>query len=116
MTFCSVQYIANNTAGSVSFANETTGQHFSLTLAPPRGANFTGESIEWIMEAPDGGYPNSALPSFTPVTFTSALGCSLARKALGDPPNGEVLNIANGPQTLTSVTLASDTVTIDFIG
>jgi hypothetical protein len=48
--YCSVQYINNRTAGSIFFANETTGQHFSITLAPPPGATFRGNMIERIME------------------------------------------------------------------
>lgn len=113
---CSVQYIAGKTAGQISFANNTTSQNFSITLAPPPGAALSGNCIEWIMEAPDGGLPTSALPSFIPVVFTSAIGCSPARKTLGDPQNGDIINIVNGPQPLTAVTLGSDTVTIDFIG
>ena len=49
---CAVSYIGN-TAGVINFANQTTGQKFSVTLAPPFGATFSGETVEWIMEAPD---------------------------------------------------------------
>jgi hypothetical protein len=57
------------------FANDTTGEHFSITLAAPPGATFDGNTAEWIMEAPDGGEPVSSLPAFTPVTFTDAICC-----------------------------------------
>jgi len=117
--FCSVQYVNNQTAGQIHFANDTTGEHFSLTLVPPPGATFNGNSLDWIMEAPDGGEPISALPNFTPVQFTGAFGCS-ANQTVGDPQNGDSWNVvnfsANPPQTLTSVALGSGTVTVNFIG
>jgi Peptidase A4 family len=117
--FCSVQYINNQTAGQIYFANDTTGEHFTVTLAPPPGATFDGNSLEWIMEAPDGGEPISSLPKFTPVQFTGAFGCT-ANLGVGDPQNGDTWNIVNGsvnpPQTLTSVALGGGAVTIDFTG
>ena len=91
--WCSVQYVNNQTAGLIYFANETTGQNFSLTLAPPPAASFDGNSAEWIMEAPSGGLPNSSLPSFTPVQFTNAFSCT-ANQVTGDPQNGDILEIA----------------------
>jgi hypothetical protein len=114
--YCSVQYVNNGTAGYIYFANETTGQHFSITLAPPPGATFAGNSIEWIMEAPDGGEPIAALPKFTPVQFTSAIGCN-ASGAVGNPQSGDTANIeTTGGKLLTKVAVGNDTVTIDFIG
>jgi hypothetical protein len=118
--FCSVQYIDNNSAGLIFLANETSGENFSLTIAPPPGASFNGNSIEWIMEAPDGGLPISALPAFTPVQFTTALGCGADGKTVGNPQNGDTWNIldtALNPQvTLTSTTLGDGSVTVTFTG
>lgn len=119
--WCSVQYINNQTAGLIYFANWTTGQSFSLTLVPPPGASFNGDSAEWIMEAPtlvtpSGGTSGASLPSFTPVDFTSAFACT-ANQNTGDPANGDTWNIVNAVnQTLTSVSVGSGTVTIDFTG
>jgi hypothetical protein len=113
---CSVQYINNKTAGMLYILNVTTNQHTSVTLAPPTGAAFNGSSIEWIMEAPDGGEPTSSLPKFTPVNFTSALGCNAGDTTVGNPQNGDFANIAGFGKTLTAVTLGSDAVTIKFIG
>jgi hypothetical protein len=118
--FCSVQYINNGTAGHLYFANDTTGEHFSLTIAPPPGATFNGNSAEWIMEAPDTGLPVSALPSFTPVQFTAALACGADGQTVGNPQNGDtwtiVDNSQNPPVSLTSTTLGDGTVTVSFIG
>ncbi len=74
--YCSVHYTNNNTAGYIYFQNEGTGQHFSITLAPPPGASFGGQSVEWIMEAPDDEEFNSC---FSPVVFTSAFGVRQTR-------------------------------------
>jgi Peptidase A4 family/PASTA domain len=112
--YCSVQYISNGTAGQVSFANESTGQHFSITLAPPPGATFSGSSAEWIMEAPNGGEPTTSLPMFTPVVFTSAICCG-PNGTLDNPSDGDIFNIVV-PTTLTSVSVGPDTVTIDYVG
>ncbi len=114
--YCSVQYINNKTAGSIYIGNATIGKYVQLTLAPPPGASFSGGSVEWIMEAPDGGEPTSSLPKFTPVTFTSALACG-ANSTLGNPQNANTLAIENASgKLLTSTTVGSDTATITFIG
>ena len=112
--YCSVQYVGNNTAGQLYLANQTTGENFTITLVPPTGASFNGTDAEWIMEAPDGGEPFSALPAFTPVQFTTALACNSS--VVGNPQNGDYVNVVNGSQTLTSVVLGNDAVTIYFIG
>jgi len=116
---CSVQYI-NGVAGQINFANQTTGQTTTVTLVPPPGATFNGNSVEWIMEAPDGGEPISSLPRFTPVSFTSAFGCGADGKTVGDPKNGDTWTVVNSsvvpPQTLTSTTLGGTSVTISFAG
>jgi hypothetical protein len=117
--YCSVQYVDNNTAGYLYLANETTGENFSITLAPPTGASFNGSSAEWIMEAPNGGEPLTSLPSFSPVEFTTALACNSS--VIANPQNGDYVNIVDPfsppfPPLLTSVTLGNDTVTIDFTG
>ncbi len=115
--YCSVQYTNNNTAGYISFANQDTGQHFSITLAPPPGATFNGQSVEWIMEAPDGGEPTSSLPRFSPVVFTSALACG-ANNTSANPATGDILNLTNaaGTTTLTSTIVGTDTAAISFTG
>lgn len=114
--YCSVQYVNNGTAGYLYFANETTGQHFAITLAPPPGANFKGNCIEWIMEAPDGGEPVSALPKFTPVKFTSCIGCG-PNGAIGNSQTGDTVNVeTTGNKILTSVALGNFAATVNFIG
>jgi len=114
--YCSAQYVNSDTAGYLYFANETTGQNFPITLAPPPGATFDGESVEWIMEAPDYGEPNSALPAFTPVVFTSAIGCG-PNDTFANPQNGDSWNVETDTgKVITSVTLGDYTVTIDFVG
>jgi len=108
--FCSIQYILNKTAGQIYFANDTTGQHFCITLAPPPGAKLAGDSMEWIVEAPLGG------GEFAPVQFTTALGCSADSQTVGNPQNGDHIEIVDNHQRLTSVELGDDSVTIRFAG
>jgi hypothetical protein len=112
---CVVNYVGT-TAGSISVYNSTTRQHFTITLAPPPGANFLGNSYEWILEAPTGGEAVSSLPKFTPVVFTSAVACG-PNNASANPSTASLSNIdAISGQVLTSVTAGIDTLTIDFVG
>lgn len=114
--YCNVQYL-DHTAGIISFANDTTGEHFSITLAPPPGATFNASSCEWIMEAPDGGEPISSLPRFSPVIFTGALACSPNDTAIMTPGNSDILNIRDANnKVLTNTTVNGETCTIVFIG
>jgi len=113
--YCGVGY-NGTTSGSITFANETNGAHFSITLAPPPGASFDGQSCEWIMEAPDGGEPTSSIPSFSPVTFTTSFACGPGNVST-NPATGDILNIetASG-KVVTSTTVSTDTAVIKFIG
>ena len=112
---CAVSYLAN-TAGVINFSNQTTGQRFTVTLAPPAGATFSGETVEWIMEAPGGGLPTTSLPKFTAVAFTSAFGCNSGDTVVANPQTSDTVNIVSGASTLTSVSTGDDTVTISFTG
>jgi Peptidase A4 family len=111
-----VNYVSK-TAGSVYFGNITTGQHFSITLAPPSGATFAGNTAEWIMEDPDGGEDyETALAKFTPVVFTNAIACTAAGGS-NNPASDNTCNVeTTGGKVLTKVTTGTDTLTIDFIG
>ena len=62
--FCAVGYVSNHTAGNIYFANFTTGRYFGITLAPPPNATFSGNTAEWILEAPDNGIPITSLPTW----------------------------------------------------
>ncbi len=113
--YCAVQYVNNNTAGSIVFVNRATGQKFSITLAPPPGASFSGSSVEWIMEAPNGGEPAISLPAFTPIVFNPAYAFDSHNQVYA-PSTGFPVNMFRGPQVLTFVASAGEQVTINFIG
>lgn len=111
---CFCQYVTNAQnvrSGYVSFVNHTTGSNFSITLTPPANATFSGNCIEWIMEAPNGGYPTVALPAFTPVRFTSATGHDTNGNA-GDPVHADTWNIVYNGNTLTLVETRANVGTI----
>lgn len=111
--FCSVQYIGNS-AGYIYFANEATGQHFPLTLAPPPGATLGGNSAEWIAEMTEGGNA-AAAPRLAPVLFTSAIACGCSG-ALGSPQTADRVNIEDAKgKNLTSVAVGDYAATIDFV-
>jgi hypothetical protein len=118
--YCSVQYVGK-TGGSIYFANETTGKNTSITVAPPPGAAFNGDTVEWIMEDPNGGEPNVALAKFTPVEFTSAIACNGSifgspPATIGNPDTGSTTNIETSNGTIiTKSSVGSFSVTIDFV-
>ena len=80
---------------------------------------MAGGSIEWIMETPTFGScfgENLAvIPKFTPLVFTDALGCG-PNGAVGNPKDGDTFILLNaGNIAVTSVTLASDQVTVEYV-
>jgi hypothetical protein len=111
--FCGIYYVAQQ--GEVLFGNTTRGQYFSIVLAPPPGASFSGNSAEWIVEAPNTGEPGTSLPRFSPVVFSTAFG-SAAAGGSGDPANGDTTNIVRSGSFLTSVSLKTMALEIDYVG
>ncbi|MGA2952211.1 MAG: G1 family glutamic endopeptidase [Caulobacteraceae bacterium] len=112
--FCSVQYLGT-TAGHLWLMNVTTGKQMSITLAPPPGATFDGESAEWIMECNDGAEPSEALPGFTPIDFTGCVACGPSVASV-TPAGGDVFVIVDGQGTPLTSTALGQGVVIDFIG
>lgn len=115
-------YYNAHVSGNIIMMNHTNKSYFNITLAPPAPANmpspatFNGSSVEWIMEAPDGGENTSSLPRFTPVSFTDCLAC-VANGTQITPANCDTLNVDNqAGQVLTSSTTSGNSVTINFIG
>lgn len=112
-----MQYAKDHTAGYIQFTNLTTGKHFSMIMAPPWGVSFSGNTVEWIMEAPDFGLPNSALPRFSPVDFTQVQAGGDIGLISGEPQNnGSIFNIVYNNTTYTSAAVGTDAVTIQYVG
>jgi hypothetical protein len=114
VVYCSAQYLATR-AGHLIFANETTGEHFSLTLRPPPGASFAGEGAEWIMETPDFGEGPTLHPAVDPVQFEGAVCCG-ADAGSGDPVDGDTWVVQGFGITMTEVAVASGSVTVALVG
>lgn len=110
--FCSVQYIGTM-AGYIYFANETTGQHLSITLAPPPGATFGGNSAQWIVEVPGSREPTQAPLRSSPVVFTSAIACG-SSGALANPQTADRVNIEDATGVRTSVAVGDYAAAIEF--
>jgi hypothetical protein len=113
--YCSVAYLNNKTAGGIFIKNVTNGKYFSITLAPPPGASFSGNTAEWIVEAPDGGVPPTSLPDFTPVTFTEAT-CQGPNNNTSNPEDGANFTIVGNNFALTRETLVVESVTVSYAG
>jgi hypothetical protein len=116
--FCAAYYVITQGVGrqgELMFGNVDRGHYFSIVLANPTGASFTGDTAEWIMEAPDNGEPTSSLPRFSPVIFSTAYSIG-PNNATGDPAIGVTTEIAGFGETQTAVTLRPFQVEIDYIG
>jgi hypothetical protein len=101
--------------GVLWFGNDRTRQHFSITLLPPPGASFQGNTAEWIMETPlHGNGKLATLPAFTDITFESAVCCGPTGS--GDPSTGVEVTVVEDGAKVTSSTRGSDTVTVTYIG
>ena len=113
--FCGVYYVTqqNGKQGEIIFGNTTRGRYFSIVLAPPPGASFSGNSVEWVLEAPNTGEPGTSLPRFSPVVFSTAF-ASASPSGSGDPANGDTTNILGFGAILTSVTLRTMALEIDY--
>ncbi|MBB2890638.1 G1 family glutamic endopeptidase [Flexivirga oryzae] len=99
--------------GFIMFGNVTRGHYFNITLDPPPGATMSGNSVEWIMEAPNSGEPDTSLPAFTPVDFSSAIASPTNPGGpAGDPAKGDTTDIWVDGRSLTSVDLETYSVTI----
>ena len=121
---CAMQYLNNNTLGYISIADATQNLARSFMLVPPPNAAMNGNTVEWIVECPNGGPPGTSLAQFTPVEFTSALACGTT-PSLNDvtgPQDGDTLIIGTDPSdpainlNLAVATAGQNTVTIDFVG
>jgi Peptidase A4 family len=113
---CTILYARDLSSGTIYLGNVTTGKHFGMTIAPLFQAEMDGEVIEWIMEAPTYNNQQTVIAKFTPVVFTTAIGCSFTGQ-VGNAGDGEISILVDKNGTpMTAVALASDEVTIDFIG
>ena len=101
--------------GFVMFGNVTRGRYFSIQLAAPPGATFNGNSVEWIVEAPNTGEPGTALPRFTEVDFTAAYGSDAAGSMTADPAAGDSTDIVAFGRPLTQVTLGTVSVKVQYL-
>ena len=99
--------------GLVMFGNVDRGHYFSIEIDPPPGASMSGNSVEWIMEAPNTGEPGTSLPGFSPVVFSAATATpAAAGGGSGDPAKGDTINILAYGRALTEVALSTDSLTI----
>ena len=111
--FAGIHY--RNGKGYVMFGNVDRGRYFSIELAPPPGASFSGNSVEWIVEAPNTGEPGTSLPKFSPINFSAAIGSDVNGTVSANPSTGDTTNIVAFGRSLTSVALAVDSLTVSYL-
>jgi hypothetical protein len=112
---CSIVY-RENAAGTVQMANWTIGANFIINLKPPPTVQFAANSAEWIMEAPNGGWPNTSLPKFTQIQFGNAFATIPNCPSAGLPGNGTILNMVENGIPVASASANDTEVTINFTG
>jgi|SRR5450631_278355 Peptidase A4 family len=116
---CEVRYGDNGQGvrgGWVRMENVSTRRpRFEVFLAPPLGATLKGDSIEWILEAPNAGVPDTVLPDYTPVSFANVAGYEQDGPTKFDPKLGQCINIEYGGHSYTLVSLDARTITIQSV-
>jgi hypothetical protein len=114
----SIEYGAGQ--GHIHFGNLSNGKYFTQTLAAPPTASVSGNTVEWIMEAPNfgeppnGGKAETSLPAFSPVVFSSFLGTG-PNGAVTQPTMVTSFEIARNRHVMTSVEVAG-ALTVSYIG
>jgi hypothetical protein len=112
---CYVSYANANTSGYVFVANLTRRKFTALTLAPPPGATFRGDSISWIVEAPDDRDLADLPATLPPVKFTAAA-ASGPTGVVGNPRHADTVDIVSAHgQLLTRTTPGHFGITINGI-
>jgi Peptidase A4 family len=100
--------------GYVMFGNVGRGQYFTIQITPPPGATFSGNSVEWIVEAFNAGEPSTSLPRFSPVQFT-AMGSDANGTTGAHPSAGDSSNIVAFGRPLTTVVTTTDSVNVNYL-
>ena len=111
-----IEYVGET--GHVHFGNVSNGKYFTMALPAPANATHSGNTVEWIMEAPSGGEPpngGTSLPGFTPVIFSSCLGTGPGG-TVTNPSLGSRFEIARNRKPMTSTALSGTGVTVSYIG
>ncbi|KAI0325224.1 acid proteinase [Cubamyces sp. BRFM 1775] len=100
------------TSGTATIINHSTGQQVShsFTLQPP----LCQENAEWIVEDYDENGAMVPLANFGTVTFTGA-SAGTSSGTVG-PAGATIINMEQGGRVLTSVSVSSSTVTVEYIG
>jgi Peptidase A4 family len=112
---CAIVY-RENAAGTVQFSNITTGQTSILNLKPPPTVQFAANNAEWIMELPNGAWPNTSLPKFSQIQFGDAFATIPNCPSAGLPGNGFTLDMQINGIQVTTASASGTEVTIDFTG
>jgi peptidase A4-like protein len=86
------EVVFTNGIGRVTLINVDVSAYFTMDLAPPHGASFSGNTAEWIMESAP-GEPTSSLPRFNEVHFTSAQCGTTSAQADRHAREGDIFNI-----------------------
>jgi Peptidase A4 family len=115
MLLCSEQG-AGSTTGTVFFSNRTTGQSTSVGLTAPAGTSLTGNSAEWIVEAPTVDGSQSALADYGEVFF-SVCDAYTAKGVTIDGGSGDSINMTAGSTTVSDGILITPTVVqCEYVG
>lgn len=98
-----VEYVkgpeGTNVSGTITLANLTSSKYYTKNLDAPTGVTMPGQTAEWVVEDPGGGYDSTySLALFTPLTFTSA-SCESSDGSTDVPGDATIENITNAAGT-----------------
>ncbi len=111
---------AGATSASAYFTNRTNGATTSLTFTAPNGTSLTGNSAEWIVEAPTVGGQQSAVADYGEVFFSVceavAATASGSETTVGGGSGGNINLIAGGTVVSEGVLVTPAVIQCEYVG
>ncbi|RPD55201.1 aspergillopepsin [Lentinus tigrinus ALCF2SS1-7] len=99
--------------GTATITNESTGQTVSHTFSGQ--PSLCEYNAEWIVEDFESGGSLVPFANFGTVTFTDASAKTTSGSTVG-PSGSTIINIEQNNKVLTSVSTASDSVAVSYVG
>jgi hypothetical protein len=107
--------VVNNTTGNVFLRNVSRGTVTTFQVTAPRGTTLSGNSAEWVVEAPSVGGVTAPLANYGEAHFTGATAQTRAGAAM-QPSAADFINMTLGEQVISRGVIQPPNVNCFYIG